>query len=759
VKKIHYPAILLTLFMLIWLSIAAAILLWGWTPTWSFLQVPTLSPVFADMRTVQAAVLSDQQGLDPQIDNPSDPWGRVMNYPKIWLWIAKLFQLNNETNFIVFACACVLAYLICCFFIQRSAPSLYILLAIFSGASLLAVERGNNDILAFALIFAGISLSQDYGRAFSILLATVLKIYPVLLIVTLLKKPKLLFALLLLLAGYFVFSFSELKIIQAGNSALTDPAAIFASYGLDTDMLIVKQFVLDQIVWDHPDIAYATFKWTFIFVTLILIAIISRKLDLNLTNSSRLKTEWFLAGGIIFSGTYILTSNWDYRLIFLLLCMPYLLSLQNRQRKHFLLIGILLSLNGINLWGWLGPLAPLLCVISKYYIFIMISAYLVRETYRYVFQKPIADSERIHSESAFALRSERVEKKWETGKIDPMEEKIPVELGGSWWRRSSGVLIPLAIFSVLFVLFSIFGSNFFTIKSLVNLPEQTSLLAVLSLGSLLVLIVGEVDFSLGVISILGGVAFYIFLSMGVPLGSSIALAVAVGGAFGSLNGFLVAKMRLSSFIVTIGMSMVLGGLLGGLRAFSSGQPTRMPPQYVLMDFAYNKVFEITANAADGKSIVVFPGVSWLVVSMVIVALLAYLVLNHTRYGRYLFLVGSNPVASRFSGIDVVRIKSSAFVGAGMLAGFTGVLATTLLSMPSGGGNGIEITGIICAMIGGASISGGTGNALGTLIGAFILTILAMGLSMTPVNHLYLPTLINGIIIIFIVAMDQQRKKK
>ncbi len=169
------------------------------------------------MRTVQGAILSDKQGLDPQISNPGDPWARAMDYPKIWLWIAKLFQLNNETNYIVFVGIYVLAYLVSCFLLLRNFPSVYLLLAIFSWPSLLAVERGNNDLLAFVLLLAGIALSQGYFRAISILLATVLKVFPVFSVVALAKKPKLFILLALLSAIYFIGIAGQLKVLQGGT--------------------------------------------------------------------------------------------------------------------------------------------------------------------------------------------------------------------------------------------------------------------------------------------------------------------------------------------------------------------------------------------------------------------------------------------------------------------------------------------------------------------------------------------------------------
>ncbi len=130
---------------------------------------------------------------------------------------------------------------------------------------------------------------------------------------------------------------------------------------------------------------------------------------------------------------------------------------------------------------------------------------------------------------------------------------------------------------------------------------------------------------------------------------------------------------------------------------------------------------------------VFPGISWIIIIMVVVAVLSHLFLEKTRFGRYAFLVGSNPEASRLSGIKVIRVKILAFVFASMLAGLVGVLLASRLGVPPGAAAGYEMIGITCAMIGGASLSGGTGSVWGTVIGSFLISTLAMGISMVNVN--------------------------
>lgn len=351
----------------------------GWTNTWSALHIPTLSPIFADMRTVQGSILSEKQGFDPQISNPGDPWGRTLDYPKIWLGVANLFQLNNETNYLIFVCVFVLAYLVTCFFLLRNSPSPYLLLAIFSWPSLLAVERGNNDLLVFVLLFAGIALSQGYFRAITILLATVLKVFPVFSVGALAKKPKIFILLVVLSAVYFIAIAGQLKVLLGGNTALTDPAGIYASYGFATNMLVIRQLIGGQ-----PGALYTVLKYALILVSLGVSVAISRSKSLQPAGSSLFKTDLFIAGGSILAGTYLLTSNWDYRLIFLLLCIPYILSIQSRFIKHSMLVGILLASNAPFIGTYNNQSAVMIGVLSGYYVFLMVTACLVREFSAYI---------------------------------------------------------------------------------------------------------------------------------------------------------------------------------------------------------------------------------------------------------------------------------------------------------------------------------------------------------------------------------------
>jgi ribose transport system permease protein len=319
-------------------------------------------------------------------------------------------------------------------------------------------------------------------------------------------------------------------------------------------------------------------------------------------------------------------------------------------------------------------------------------------------------------------------------------------------------LLTLGVFVIMFTLFAIIANNFFTVRSVLNLLVQSSTFVILSIGATLVLMVGGIDFSLGAEIAFSGTAVVVFAALGIPIWISMILAVGLGGLIGLANGFLVARMHLQSFITTLGMSFLLYGILGSVASLARSSPRPVIVPENLGDLANNPVFTIYSQDAAGMPIVVFPGISWTVIIMIFVAVLSHLLLTKTRIGRYLRLVGSNPVASQLSGIKVVRVRILAFVLGGLLAGLTGVLLASRLVGPPGGAAGYEVIGIACAMIGGASLLGGAGSVGGTVLGAFILSTLSMGLTMMNTNNSYIIMFFNGFVILGTVCLEKIRNR-
>jgi ribose transport system permease protein len=344
----------------------------------------------------------------------------------------------------------------------------------------------------------------------------------------------------------------------------------------------------------------------------------------------------------------------------------------------------------------------------------------------------------------------------------PTNGRLAEESSPAWSRSQLGAslswLIPLAVFALLFATFSAVASNFCTVGSVLTLLMRTSIFAVLGIGSLVVLMVGAVDLSVGAVMALSGVYICVFITRGAPIWLAMILGAAMGGGVGLVNGLLVARLRLPSFLSTLAMGIVIYGALGFIFLNPRGGVPAPPPTLPasLGDLASSHVLRIVARDASGADVVVFPGISWIVVIAAVVAVLSHLVLTRTRLGRLLVLVGVNPEAARYSGVRVVRVKTTAFVCSGLLAGLAAVLLTSLLRMPPVGLSGYEFIAIECAVIGGASLSGGCGRVMGTIVGCFILSTLDMGLTMTNADHLYLPILLNGLILLATVALDQWR---
>ena len=340
--------------------IMSGILMFGWTDTWAALLVPTMYPPFADLRTVQGSILSLSQGFDPQLINPGDPWKRAMNYPSIWISIANLFSLNKELNYLIFVSTCVLIYLGSCFNILRKYPSLWMLIAIFSGSSLLAVERGNNDLMVFSLLYFS-SLTPALLSGVIIIFATTLKIYPIFSVVSLHANKKILLTIVAFVGIYLLAQIPELHKIRSGT-----PISASLSYGAPS---IVEAFNSKLKINISP--------WA-LSLCMVLFAIAlgaSNKIKtyINCENSSGGEFRLFMIGASIYLGSFIISSNWDYRLIFLIFCIPFIEKLVNRGIKIPLLIAIVLASNQIILTTFLGTIVGVfLCITAKCIIFFVL---------------------------------------------------------------------------------------------------------------------------------------------------------------------------------------------------------------------------------------------------------------------------------------------------------------------------------------------------------------------------------------------------
>jgi ribose transport system permease protein len=305
--------------------------------------------------------------------------------------------------------------------------------------------------------------------------------------------------------------------------------------------------------------------------------------------------------------------------------------------------------------------------------------------------------------------------------------------------------LSLGALIILYALFSIFGNNFFSQSTLVNILDSSYYIGFLAIGVTFVIITGGIDLSIGTVmmcsTLLGGVAYNVWKW---PIGLCIILIIIVATLFGLLNGILVAKLKLPPFIATLGTMLISMGL-GSIIAKVTTQ--RYPTTYDA-DGWFKRVFFKTSSG--------FPtGVIFLLIFF----LIALIILNKTRLGRYTFAMGSNEEAVRLSGVKVSNWKIAVYVLSGFYAGLAGIMyAAAYTTIIPGTGNGIELQAISAVVIGGTSLAGGVGSVVGTVIGVYIMSVLSNGLMSMNLQGQW-QTFFTGIVVICAVLLDIYRTKK
>jgi ribose transport system permease protein len=293
----------------------------------------------------------------------------------------------------------------------------------------------------------------------------------------------------------------------------------------------------------------------------------------------------------------------------------------------------------------------------------------------------------------------------------------------------------ILFFVILFVALGIFSPNFLDLFNLVNLTRQISLYAIIAVGETLVMTLGGIDLSVGSVLALAGVLSAIFrLSLG---NLAIVMAIGVGVACGLANGFLVSKLRINPFIVTLGMLNIARGIV---LVITKGFPI--------------PIYEGSIITLGQGS---FFSVPYLFLFMLGVGILGIFLLGRTTYGNYVKAIGSNESAAWAMGIDVQRIKITTYTISGLLSGLAGVLLAGRLSAgQANAGIGWELDVIAAVIIGGTSLAGGEGSVLGTLFGAALLGIIRNGLVLFGVS-MYWQTIVIGLILVGGVALGTLRE--
>ena len=317
------------------------------------------------------------------------------------------------------------------------------------------------------------------------------------------------------------------------------------------------------------------------------------------------------------------------------------------------------------------------------------------------------------------------------------------------WFKERGLkyaLAPAALI-ILYVFFGIFGMNYFSYPTLVNIIDASYYIGFISMGVTFVIISGGIDLSVGTVmmasALIGGVA----LKHGVPMLPSLLLIILVGTGFGFFNGLIVSRLKLPPFIATLGtmmISMGVGSIVSNVQ--SATFPIRGQPG------GWYKNLFLYLSPEGGM-------IPTGAILLLLVGIICHLILSNTKLGRYTYAIGSNIEAARLSGVDVQKWQMMVYVISGATAGIGGIsyaaIYTTVLPAQ---GQGFELYAIAAAVIGGTSLSGGVGTIWGTIIGVFIMSVLATGL---PAMNLqaHWQTFFTGVIVIGAVLLDMYRTKK
>ncbi len=313
----------------------------------------------------------------------------------------------------------------------------------------------------------------------------------------------------------------------------------------------------------------------------------------------------------------------------------------------------------------------------------------------------------------------------------------------------------LAGLVLLVLAFSLTNAAFHTMSNAVTIALQTSAIAFIGLGATLTIITAGIDLSLGSVLALAGVAAALAAQAGVPVPLAMLAGVLTGALCGAINGLVVTRLKLPPFIATLGMMMIARGV--ALQITGARPVSGLPESFGTL--GNGSLFRIVEEGANGFPRVVFPGIPYPVILMVILAVAVAVMLGRTPFGRHLYAIGSNEEAARLSGVKVDRVKTGAYILSGAMAGVAGiVLMSRLVTGQPNEGIAYELDAIAAAVIGGTSLAGGVGTISGTIIGAFIIGILRNGLNMNGVSF-FIQMIIIGVVIIATVWIDQLRNRK
>jgi ribose transport system permease protein len=296
---------------------------------------------------------------------------------------------------------------------------------------------------------------------------------------------------------------------------------------------------------------------------------------------------------------------------------------------------------------------------------------------------------------------------------------------------------PTILFVVIFVVFSLLDQRFFTWSNFENIISSSAFIGILAVGMTFVLLTGGIDLSVGAtMYISAGVLSVLLVDYGWSVFPAILVSMVAGTLWGCLNSFLVSRIKVLPFMVTLG-TLTAGRGLGLL--ITQSRNISMPGE---MRFGAYRVFDL----------IPIP-----IVVLAVVVIVAYVILQWTAWGRQIYAMGNDPEAAKKAGLNTGRLLASVYIVSGFCASLAMVVAVSQQgSVSASFGEGVEFRAIAAAVLGGTSLFGGVGAVFpGTLIGTMLVQMISTGMVYLQVD-LYLQDMISPLVIFFAVFVDAQR---
>lgn len=304
------------------------------------------------------------------------------------------------------------------------------------------------------------------------------------------------------------------------------------------------------------------------------------------------------------------------------------------------------------------------------------------------------------------------------------------------FKQYGGILSGML---VLIILFSFMNNSFFTTNNIINITLQVSIIAITAYGMTYVLLLGDIDLSVGSTIALIGTFAALGASWGIPFILLVPLSIVAALVLGLINGCLTALAGIPSFIVTVATMGIFRGIA-----------------YIVTDGTPVMIKNDAFLALGNGEFLSVPIPIWI---LLVLLLVNHFILTKTAFGRKIYITGGNKEAAVYSGINVVSLKIKVFMITAVLAGISGmILASRLYSGQPNSAISYELDAIAAAVLGGTSLNGGYGTVIGTMIGALTIGVINNGMNLMNVPYFY-QMVVKGLVILVAVYVDVRNKRK